>query len=108
MGLKWPAPVTPLTVRGRSSRPIMPIMKVLRKIGYLLAWWGLAGVLGGVLLCTGAYLYLEPKLPAASSYRNIRLQNPLRIYSADEKLIAEFGSIRRDPIKYEDIPPQLI
>src|SRR5690554_3858039 len=83
-------------------------MKVLRKIGYLLAWWGLAGVLGGVLLCTAAYLYLEPKLPPASSYRNIRLQNPLRIYSADEKLIAEFGSIRRDPIKYEEIPPQLI
>lgn len=60
------------------------------------------------MVTTSAYLYLSPKLPPAEDYRNVRLVNPLRIYTADNKLIAEFGEVRRDPIKYSDIPPLLV
>ena len=60
------------------------------------------------MIATSAYLYLSPKLPPAEDYRNVRLVNPLRIYTADNKLIAEFGEVRRDPIKYSDIPPLLV
>ncbi len=60
------------------------------------------------MIAASAFLYLSPKLPPAEDYRNVRLVNPLRIYTADNKLIAEFGEVRRDPIKFDEIPPLLI
>ncbi len=83
-------------------------MNIVRKALNLLLWGGLFGGFGAVMIAASAYLYLSPKLPPAEDYRNVRLVNPLRIYTADEKLIAEFGEVRRDPIKYEEIPPLLI
>ncbi len=83
-------------------------MGMARKLGVFLLWCGLAGASGAVLISASAFLYLSPKLPSAESYRNIRLENPLRIFSADNRLIAEFGDKKRDPIKYEEVPPLLI
>ena len=83
-------------------------MTQLRKLTVTLFWLGLAGMLGVALLCASAFLYLSPKLPSAESYRHVRLENPLRIFSADGKLIAEFGNQRRNPIRYDEIPPQLV
>ncbi|MEJ2621970.1 MAG: penicillin-binding protein 1A [Candidatus Thiodiazotropha sp.] len=56
----------------------------------------------------GAYLYLEPKLPSIETLKDVRLQVPLRIYSSDQRLIAEFGEKRREPLGYDEIPPRLI
>ncbi|MEW8210285.1 MAG: penicillin-binding protein 1A [Candidatus Thiodiazotropha taylori] len=56
----------------------------------------------------GAYLYLEPKLPSIETLKDVRLQVPLRIYSSDHLLIAEFGEKRREPLGYDDIPPRMI
>ena len=83
-------------------------MSIVRKVINLLVWCCIFSGLGIIMIATSAYLYLSPKLPPAEDYRNVRLVNPLRIYSADEKLIAEFGEVRRDPIKYDDIPPLLV
>lgn len=83
-------------------------MNIVRKGVNLLFWCSVFSCLGIVMVSTSAYLYLSPKLPPAEDYRNVRLVNPLRIYTADDKLIAEFGEVRRDPIKYDDIPPLLI
>ncbi|MEX2365760.1 MAG: transglycosylase domain-containing protein, partial [Pseudohongiellaceae bacterium] len=83
-------------------------MKVFRKLGYYLGWWCVAGCVGAALIATSAFLYISPKLPSKESYTNIRLENPLRIYSADNKLIAEFGNRRSNPIKFEEIPPQVV
>jgi len=69
---------------------------------------GVIGCLGIIMVSASLYLYISPKLPDRETYTNLRLENPLRIYSADGKLIAEFGSRRSTPIKYEDIPPQVI
>lgn len=60
------------------------------------------------MVLTGFYLYLSPKLPPVETIRDIRLETPLRIYTADNKLIGEFGERRRYPIKYEDIPKDFI
>ncbi len=60
------------------------------------------------MIMAGFYLYLSPKLPPVESIREIRLETPLRIYTADHKLIGEFGERRRYPIKYEDIPTDFI
>jgi penicillin-binding protein 1A len=58
----------------------------------------------GLLLVCGLTLYLNPRLPAIETLKNIQLQTPLRIYSADQKLLAEFGEKRRQPIDYEKVP----
>lgn len=73
-----------------------------------LVWWACYGLVAFALLTASGFLYLSPKLPTRDSYANIRLENPLRIFTSDGKLMAEFGSRRSSPIKYEDIPPQVI
>jgi len=82
-------------------------MKKVKKLGNLLFWCGLTVCLGIIMVCASLFLYISPKLPDRETYTNLRLENPLRIYSADNKLIAEFGSRRSTPIKYEEIPPQI-
>ncbi|MCY1273610.1 Penicillin-binding protein 1A [compost metagenome] len=73
------------------------------------AWWFCVAVFCGLLLSfSGAYLYLSPSLPSVDSLRSIQLQIPLRVYSNDAKLIAEFGEMRRSPIRFADIPPDFI
>lgn len=73
--------------------------------------WGglfaLACVAGAFMVAAAAYLYLAPLLPAAEDYRQVQLETPLRIYTADSRLIDEIGN-RRDPVEYEDLPQVLI
>ena len=71
--------------------------------------WSIVAVFCGLLLgLSGAYLYLSPGLPSVEALRSIQLQIPLRVYSSDDKLIAEFGEMRRTPIRFADIPPNFI
>ncbi|AIR88580.1 penicillin-binding protein 1A [Pseudomonas cremoricolorata] len=72
-------------------------------------WWSFVAVICSLVLgLSGAFLYLSPNLPSVESLRSIQLQIPLRVYSSDGKLIAEFGEMRRSPIRFEEIPPQFI
>ncbi len=72
-------------------------------------WWSFVAIVCGLLLgLTGAFLYLAPNLPSVDALRNIQLQIPLRVFSSDGKLIAEFGEMRRSPIRFADIPPNFI
>lgn len=59
------------------------------------------------MIATAAYLYLAPLLPSAETYRDVQLETPLRIYTADGLLIDEIGN-RRDPVEFEEIPQVLI
>jgi len=54
------------------------------------------------------YLYLAPSLPNVDSIRDVRTQVPLRVYSAEGLLIAEFGEIRRRPVRISEVPKDLI
>ena len=56
----------------------------------------------------GVYWYLTPKLPSAEILRDVRLQVPLRVYTRDRKLIAEFGEKRRTPLRLDQVPERLI
>ena len=56
----------------------------------------------------GAYWYLAPKLPSAEILRDVRLQVPLRVYTRDGKLIAEFGEQHRTPLRRDQIPEQMV
>lgn len=65
----------------------------------------------GLLACIGAaglYWYLAPKLPPIDNLKDVQLQEPLRVYSKDGRLIAEFGEKRRTPLEFEEIPPIMV
>lgn len=52
--------------------------------------------------------YVLPGLPDIETLKDVRMQVPLRVYSSDLSLIAEFGEKRRTPINIDDIQPKLI
>ena len=83
----------------------------MRILGRLFKWLfilSLAGVLIGAIAFAGVYYYFRPQLPDVQTLRDIKFQTPLRIYSADNRLIAEFGEKKRVPVTYEQIPEQFI
>ena len=53
-------------------------------------------------------IYISDKLPEAQEIREIELQVPLKIFTADSKLIGEFGEKRRSALKFDDIPPYFV
>lgn len=71
-------------------------------------WSLLSLLIMGILIIGALLLYLEAQLPDAKTLEQVQLQQPMRIYSADAKLIAQFGAERRTPISYANIPKQLI
>ena len=49
-------------------------------------------------------LYIDSKLPDENKIRDIDLQIPLKIFTADNKLIGEFGEKRRTALEFGSIP----
>jgi len=62
----------------------------------------------GTLLIVLATLYIVPDLPDIDILRDVRMQVPLRVYSHDGSLIAEFGEKRSVPVTIGDAPPGLL
>ncbi|WP_426414945.1 penicillin-binding protein 1A [Aestuariirhabdus sp. LZHN29] len=83
-------------------------MKSTLRLARFLCWATFLLICGSALIFASAYLYLSPALPTVESLKDVRLQTPLRIYTSDAKLIAEFGEKRRTPLHFEQIPPEMI
>jgi penicillin-binding protein 1A len=86
------------------SRFLRRLLKILR-FGFAALF---AATTAGAILLGAAYLYLAPKLPSIENLKDVQLQVPLRVFTADHKLIAEFGEKRRTPVKYQDVPDRMI
>ncbi|MCK5722547.1 MAG: transglycosylase domain-containing protein, partial [Gammaproteobacteria bacterium] len=72
---------------------------------------GILTLTGGILaflFIGGAYLYLSPRLPSIETLKDVQLQVPLRVYTKSGELIAEFGEMKRTPLKYAEFPQHLI
>ena len=95
-----------LETGARLLRRKLPVSPKLASIGTWCALAGAAGICSATMVVMAAYLYLAPLLPAAETYREVQLETPLRIYTADGRLIDEIGN-RRNPITYEQIPQVL-
>jgi len=80
------------------------MMKINRPVLRFLILATFGGFLSLIIGVCSVYLYLAPSLPSVESLKNIQLQTPLRIYSSDDKLIAEFGEKRRTPVAFNDVP----
>jgi len=65
------------------------------------------GLLGAVAVL-GAYIIITPSLPDIDTLKDVKLQEPLRVYSREGDLIAEFGEMKRSPLNYDEFPPLLV
>ncbi|MTV39775.1 penicillin-binding protein 1A [Duganella radicis] len=68
---------------------------------------GLAALIGGGLLLAYLLLYVAPNLPSLEAVTDYRPKIPLRIYTADNALIGEFGEEHRDFIPIKDMPDMM-
>jgi penicillin-binding protein 1A len=84
-------------MKARTSGILKPLM------GRIM-WLALAGVCAAVLSLAAAFLYLDPQIPKAATYRQVKLETPLRVYTADGQLMAEFGERRLIPITLDQVP----
>jgi penicillin-binding protein 1A len=82
----------------------MRILKRLLRYALIVA---LAGILLGAVAVGVAYWLIAPRLPSVASLKDVRMQVPLRVLSADGKLIATFGETRRIPVHIEDVPARM-
>lgn len=79
----------------------------------LRAFLALSGIVLTALIVAGAagaaaWYYLLPGLPSVQTIRDVPLQEPLRVYSRDGRLIARLGEYRRTPVSYAGIPDVLV
>lgn len=65
-------------------------------------------ILLGVGSVYGLYKYIEPQLPDVNTLKDVRLQTPMQVYSADGELIAQYGEKRRIPLTLAQMPPELV
>ena len=65
---------------------------------------GLVGLLGAVAL----YVHLAPQLPRTEVLSEVKLQVPLRVFTRDGRLIAEFGEQRRIPVTFDQVPERMV
>ena len=78
----------------------MDVKKILR-------WTLRLGLLGAILAIVGigtVYFLYGRDLPAVDTLREVQLEVPLRVFSADSKLISVFGERRRIPVVANEIP----
>ncbi|WP_455216733.1 penicillin-binding protein 1A [Kaarinaea lacus] len=66
------------------------------------------GVFFATFVLLGIYLVIIPNLPPTDVLKDVRFQVPLRVYSRDLKLIAEFGEKKRQPMEYQEFPELMI
>ena len=92
------------------GQPPAPPRRRKSVLGKVFLWLGLAAVAGCLLIAAeGVYLYatINPELPEVESLRTVQLQVPLRVYTAEGDLIAEYGEKRRQPVAIESVPDVL-
>ena len=82
-------------------------MRILKRLLRIAAIVVLCLILAGVLAAGFVYWLIEPRIPSVASLKDVQLQVPLRVESADGKLIALFGETRRIPVTIDQVPAQL-
>ncbi len=78
--------------------------KLLRRLMISLA----ALFILGLAAVAAAYFYVAPQLPSVEVLRDVRFQVPLQVYTNSGQLLAEYGTKKRDPLKYEQIPKSVV
>lgn len=82
----------------------MPLFKRLSLYALILA---LTGFVLGAATVGVVYWLIGPRVPAVASLQDVHLQVPLRVLSADGKLMATFGTNHRIPVRIDGVPKNL-
>jgi penicillin-binding protein 1A len=81
---------------------------ILRHLGRVIIYLLLLAIVGVVGAAALIYAKIEPQLPSIEILRDVQLQEPLRIYASDRRLLAEFGEKRRNPVKISQVPDAMV
>ena len=81
---------------------------ILRRTGRFLLYLFMLGSVAVAVMAAVIYLRIEPQLPSIEVLRKVQLQEPLRVYSRDRRILAEFGDKRRTPVNIEKVSPMLV
>ncbi|HKT26933.1 penicillin-binding protein 1A [Dyella sp.] len=76
----------------------------------LLRWLLILGFSGLLMIAAAigvAYWLVSPRIPSVDVLKDYHMQVPLRVVTADGKLIATFGETRRIPVSVEQVPDML-
>ena len=76
------------------------VRRLLRLALLACLFFGVMGISGLAVL----YWLIWPTLPSVESLRDVRLQIPLVVFTADDKLMAQFGETRRYPVTVAEVP----
>ena len=77
--------------------------RLKRLLRWALALGLLSVVLGAIALGT-LYALVAPTLPDVQALREVQLQVPMQVRSADGRVVATFGEFRRYPVAIADVP----
>lgn len=80
---------------------------ILAKLGIALIAVPIVAVLAVVLLLGLATILANDRLPSMDVLVDYRPKVPLRVYTADNILIGEFGEERRSVVKFQEVPQSL-
>lgn len=104
--------------QAQSAPPVKPPPRRVHPVFGVLDWFGrmLAGVLSipfdlALIGLFGAALVVYvtlPELPDIAGLADVTFEEPLRVYTAQGSLMAEFGVQRRRAVAYAELPPNLI
>lgn len=83
-------------------------MTLFRRLLRFALWFTLAGMLLAVIGVSVAWWLLTPTLPSVDVLKDVRMHVPMRVYTADQRLVATFGEMRRIPVDIDEVPEQLI
>ncbi|NNM60420.1 MAG: penicillin-binding protein 1A [Legionellales bacterium] len=83
-------------------------MSHLRRILRIFVWCFIDIAIVAAIAFALVIVHLESELPDVSVLKDVQMQVPMQVYTADGKLISEFSDKRRIPVPYDQIPPQLI
>ncbi len=86
------------------TKALILMKRFFRSIIFFFSAFAILGVAAIAVL----YFVLAPQLPSTDNLKEVQLQVPLRVFSSEGLLIAEFGDKRRIPIEYRDIPEQMV
>lgn len=78
--------------------------RLLRISAYLLVSLSVAGCIAVGIGC----LVLLPNLPSVKALKDVNFQVPLRIFTADGALVATYGAKKRLPLRYDELPKDLV
>ena len=78
------------------------------RLGRFLLYLLFTGLLVLSVAAAALTMKVASELPSIETLRDVQLQVPLRVYTRNRRLLAEFGEKRRNPVRIEDVPAAMV